>query len=119
MPPLPTLAEIEAAAVIVHATMLPTPQISWPLLNARAGGEVWVKHENHTPLGAFKVRGGLVFFEALKRTQPGLRGVVAATRGNHGQSAAFAARQQRGEKCRDARPRRRVDRARRGFSGGL
>lgn len=92
MPPLPTLAEIEAAAVIVQATMPPTPQISWPLLNARAGGEVWVKHENHTPLGAFKVRGGLVFFDALKRAQPRLRGVVAATRGNHGQSVAFAAR---------------------------
>lgn len=92
MQPLPTLAEIEAAAALVHATMPPTPQISWPLLNARAGCEVWVKHENHTPLGAFKVRGGLVFFDALTRAQPGLRGVVAATRGNHGQSVAFAAR---------------------------
>ena len=92
MQPLPSLAEIEAAAALVHSAMLPTPQLSWPLLNARAGCEVWVKHENHTPLGAFKVRGGLVFFAALKRAQPGLRGVVAATRGNHGQSVAFAAR---------------------------
>jgi len=92
MLPLPTLAEIEAAAMIVHAEMPPTPQFSWPLLNARAGCEVWVKHENHTPLGAFKIRGALVFFDALKRTQPGLRGVIAATRGNHGQSVTFAAR---------------------------
>lgn len=92
MKPLPTLAEIEAAAAIVHAAMLPTPQLSWPLLNARAGCEVWVKHENHTPLGAFKVRGGLVFFDALRRTQPDIRGVIAATRGNHGQSIAYAAR---------------------------
>jgi threonine dehydratase len=92
MPSLPTLAEIEAAAVVVQAAMPPTPQISWPLLNARAGCEVWVKHENHTPLGAFKIRGALVFFDALRRAQPGLRGVVAATRGNHGQSVTFAAR---------------------------
>lgn len=92
MSALPSLAEIEAAAVVVYRVMPPTPQISWPLLNARAGLEVWVKHENHTPLGAFKVRGGLVFFDALKRTQPDLRGVVAATRGNFGQAVAFAAR---------------------------
>ena len=91
MSTLPSLAEIEAAAAVVYRVMPPTPQISWPLLNARAGLEVWVKHENHTPLGAFKVRGGLVFFDALKRAQPELRGVVAATRGNHGQSVAFAA----------------------------
>jgi threonine dehydratase len=92
MSPLPSLNEIESAAALVYQTMPPTPQISWPLLNARAGLEVWVKHENHTPLGAFKVRGGLVFFDRLKRAQPGLRGVIAATRGNHGQSVAFAAR---------------------------
>jgi threonine dehydratase len=93
MPSLPSLAEIEAAAAIVYAAMPPTPQFTWPLLNARAGCEIWVKHENHTPLGAFKVRGGLVFFERLKRAQPDLRGVIAATRGNHGQSVAYAARQ--------------------------
>lgn len=92
MRPLPTLAEIEAAAAVVHAVMPATPQYSWPLLNARAGCEVWVKHENHTPLGAFKVRGGLAFFDALLRRQPNLRGVVAATRGNHGQSVTFVAR---------------------------
>ncbi|MCX6954580.1 MAG: threonine dehydratase [Verrucomicrobia bacterium] len=92
MTPLPTLAEIESAAALVRAAVPTTPQISWPLLNARAGCEVWVKHENHTPLGAFKVRGGLTYFDALVRREPGLRGVIAATRGNHGQSVAFAAR---------------------------
>ena len=71
--------------------MLPTVQQRWPLLDARCGTAVWVKHENHTPIGAFKVRGGLVYFDDLCRagTPPG---VVAATRGNHGQSVAFAAR---------------------------
>jgi len=69
-----------------------TPQFSWPLLNARAGCELWVKHENHTPLGAFKVRGGLVYFKRLMEREPGVRGVIAATRGNHGQSVAFAAK---------------------------
>lgn len=92
MSSLPSLSEIESAASLVYQVMPPTPQISWPLLNARTGLEVWVKHENHTPLGAFKVRGGLVFFDRLRREQPGLRGVVAATRGNHGQSVTFAAR---------------------------
>jgi threonine dehydratase len=71
--------------------MSPTPQQRWPLLDERCGTAVWVKHENHTPVGAFKVRGGLVYFDHLRRTQPGVRGVVAATRGNHGQSVAFAA----------------------------
>jgi len=72
--------------------MPPTPQFSWPLLNRRAGCEVWVKHENHTATGAFKIRGGIVMLEALKRADPGLRGVVSATRGNHGQSLAWSAR---------------------------
>ena len=74
----------------VHETLDPTPQIAWPLLAARTGAEVWVKHENHTPIGAFKVRGGLVFMDDLRRhgTAPG---VIGATRGNHGQSIAFAA----------------------------
>lgn len=94
MSSLPSLPEIEAAAALVYQVMPPTPQISWPLLNARTGLEVWVKHENHTPLGAFKVRGGLDFFARLVRAQPGVRGVVAATRGNHGQSVTFAARRQ-------------------------
>jgi threonine dehydratase len=70
----------------------PTPQFSWPLLNARAGCEIWVKHENHTATGAFKIRGGLVMLDALKRANPKLPGVVSATRGNHGQSIAYAGR---------------------------
>ena len=88
---LPSLASLDEAARTVYAAMPPTPQIAWPLLGQRLGAEVWVKHENHTPVGAFKLRGGLVYFEQLKRTQPTVAGVVAATRGNHGQSIAFAA----------------------------
>jgi threonine dehydratase len=72
--------------------MPPTPQLRWPLLDARAGAEVWVKHENQTPVGAFKIRGGLVYFDALTRQSGAVEGVVAATRGNHGQSIGFAAR---------------------------
>ena len=87
-----TLPELEAAAEIVHAVMPPTPQIAWPLLARRTGAEVWVKHENHTPIGAFKVRGGLVYLTELKRHVPQLAGVICATRGNHGQAVAFAAR---------------------------
>jgi threonine dehydratase len=85
------LDRLEAAAARVHAVMPPTPQYHWPLLDARIGAETWVKHENHTPLGAFKARGGVVHLENLKRADPGLAGVIAATRGNHGQSIAFAA----------------------------
>ena len=84
------LAELDAAARVVYATMPPTLQQRWPLLDARCGTAVWVKHENHTPIGAFKVRGGLVYFNDLCRTGTP-PGVVAATRGNHGQSVAFAA----------------------------
>jgi len=72
--------------------MPPTPQLSWPLLNQRAGCEVWVKHENHTATGAFKIRGGIVMLDALKRANPRLPGVVSATRGNHGQSLAWSGR---------------------------
>jgi threonine dehydratase len=86
-----TLAELEEAAAQVHAVMPPTPQYAWPLLSARAGCEVWVKHENHTPTGAFKVRGGIVYLAALRAREPDVRGVIAATRGNHGQSVAYAA----------------------------
>lgn len=86
-----TLAELEAAATIVHAVLPPTPQYAWPLLSARAGCEVWVKHENHMPVGAFKVRGGLVYMDWLRRERPDVMGVITATRGNHGQSVAFAA----------------------------
>ena len=89
---LPNRAEIEDAAALIGRTLKPTAEIVWPLLSARAGREVWVKHENHTPIGAFKVRGGLVYMDALKRRDPDCPGVVTATRGNHGQSIAFAAR---------------------------
>jgi len=85
------LADLEEAAKLVYQHMAPTPQYPWPLLSARCGAEVWVKHENHTPIGAFKVRGGLVRLAALKREKPDLEGVITATRGNHGQSIAFAA----------------------------
>jgi len=87
-----TLAEIEEAARLVHRSLLPTPLIPWPLLAQRCGCEVWVKHENHLPTGAFKVRGGLVYLDRLLRDSPAVPGIVAATRGNHGQSVAFAAR---------------------------
>ena len=86
-----SLSEIEAASTIVHAAMPPTAQYAWPLLARRTGCEVWVKHENHTPTGAFKVRGGLVYMDRLKHSAPQLEGVVSATRGNHGQSIALAA----------------------------
>jgi threonine dehydratase len=84
------LPALENAARLVHAVFPPTPQFAWPLLAARTGAEVWVKHENHTPTGAFKVRGGLVFMERLKRERPGVPGIISATRGNHGQSLAYA-----------------------------
>jgi threonine dehydratase len=87
-----TLAEIEAALPIVRAAVPPTPQYAWPQLAARTGAEVFVKHENHTPIGAFKVRGGLVYLDRLRRQHPQALGVASATRGNHGQSLAFAAR---------------------------
>lgn len=92
MDTLPSLDEIESAAALVRAAMPPTPQYAWPLLARRLGAEVWVKHENHTPTGAFKVRGGLVYLDGLARREPGCPGIVSATRGNHGQSLAFAAR---------------------------
>ena len=87
---LPTLAEFQEAAAFVHETLDPTPQIPWPLLAQRTGAEVWVKHENHTPICAFKVRGGLVYMDDLRRHGT-VSGVIAATRGNHGQSIAYAA----------------------------
>src|SRR5260370_3734494 len=86
-----SLQDVEDAASIVYATMPPTPQYAWPLLAKRTGCEVWVKHENHTPIGAFKVRGGLVYMDQLKRDPTRVKGVVSATRGNHGQSIALAA----------------------------
>jgi threonine dehydratase len=86
-----TLAELEASAEIVHRVVPPTPQYCWPLLSQRVGAETWVKHENQTPIGAFKIRGGLVYLDDLKRSQPGIAGVISATTGNHGQSIAHAA----------------------------
>jgi threonine dehydratase len=88
----PSLDEIQSAARIVYSQMHPTPQYRWPLLEERAGRTVWVKHENYAPTGAFKVRGGLVYMNAIRRMVPELEGVVTATRGNHGQSIALAAR---------------------------
>ena len=80
------------ATGIVGAFVPPTPQYLWPLLSQLVGAEVWVKHENHTPTGAFKVRGGLVYAERLCQKRPGVKGIISATRGNHGQSLAFAGR---------------------------
>ena len=88
---LPDLDEITQAAREVYEHMLPSAQLTWPLLNERAGCEVWIKHENHNPTGAFKVRGGLIYINRLIQREPDCPGVVAATRGNHGQSLAFAA----------------------------
>ena len=85
------LSEIEDAAALVHQHVPPTPQHRWPLLCLRTGCEVWVKHENHTPIGAFKLRGGITYLSDLRRRQPDVPGVITATRGNHGQSIASAA----------------------------
>ena len=92
---LPNLAELEEASEIVYRTMPPTPQFSWPLLNEWLGVDAWIKHENHTPLGAFKVRGGLVYFDRQADRLKTSPGVICATRGNHGQSVAFAASRNR------------------------
>lgn len=83
---------MEDARRIVREVMPATPQQRWPLLDQRLGAQTWVKHENHTAVGAFKLRGGLVYFDALRRREPGCTGVISATRGNHGQSVGFAAR---------------------------
>jgi threonine dehydratase len=84
------LNQLERALDVVRAAMPPTPAHAWPLLSQRLGADVIVKHENHTPIGAFKVRGGLVYVDRLKRERPGTPGLISATRGNHGQSLAFA-----------------------------
>ena len=86
-----TLNEIERAAELVHASIPPTPQHIWPQICEKAQTSVWVKHENHTPTGAFKIRGGITFIDWLKREHPDVAGIVTATRGNHGQSQARAA----------------------------
>ena len=89
---LPSLDQIHDAQMLLRRFMLPTPQYTWPLLNQRLGTEAWVKHENHTAVGAFKMRGALVYVDWLRATQPEVRGMIAATRGNHGQGVAMAAR---------------------------
>ena len=86
-----TVHDLETATAFVHARMPRTAQHHWPLLSAAAGAEVWVKHENHTPTGAFKVRGALTFMDWLTRTHPDVPGICTATRGNHGQGQAWAA----------------------------
>jgi threonine dehydratase len=85
------MSELQSAAQLVYRVMPPTPLYAWPKLKRRVGCSVHVKHENHTPTGAFKVRGGIVYLDRLCRAQPYIRGVITATRGNHGQSIAFAA----------------------------
>ena len=90
-PVMTSLDRLEEAAALVRSVIAPTPQYCWPLLSHRLGAELWVKHENHTPIGAFKLRGGLVYLDDLRRLQPATKGVITATRGNHGQSIAYAA----------------------------
>ena len=90
--PLPSLQDIEAAAQVVYRDFAPTPQYHWALLSERLGTDCWLKHENHTPVGAFKIRGGLTYFDQLARRGALPREVVSATRGNHGQSMGWAAR---------------------------
>lgn len=90
-PLLPGRDELQAAMEVVRAQIPPTPTIRWPLLEQRLGTTVHVKHENHTALGAFKLRGGAVYLHELLRREPQVRGVISATRGNHGQSIAHAA----------------------------
>lgn len=89
---LPSIAEIQTAGESVYAIMQPTPQYCWPLLSERLGTEVWVKHENQTPTGAFKARTAVVYVEELMKREPKTRGLITATRGNHGQSVALAAK---------------------------
>jgi len=89
---LPDLQSIEAAADVVYRAMPPTPQYRWPLSSRRLGTHCWLKHENHTPVGAFKIRGGLTFFDDLRQRDALPRAVISATRGNHGQSVAWSAR---------------------------
>lgn len=89
---LPTLDELRRATELVRTVMPATPTYSWPLLNQRAGAEVWLKHENHSPIGAFKLRTAMVYIDGLKREHPEVSEVVAATRGNYGQGVALAAK---------------------------
>jgi threonine dehydratase len=92
IPPLPSLDEIEAAAPLVNGVVPPTPAYAWPLLDQRVGGSLWVKQENHTAIGSFKIRGSLTYVARLLASGTPVAGVIAATRGNFGQAVAFAAR---------------------------
>ena len=87
-----TADDLAYATELVGRWVPPTPQHAWPLLGAAVGADVWVKHENHTPVGAFKIRGGLVYVDRLRARKPEVAGIISATRGNHGQSLAFAGR---------------------------
>jgi threonine dehydratase len=101
---LPSLADIESAAQVIYRSFPPTPQYRWALLSERLGTDCWVKHENHTPVGAFKIRGGLTYFDQLKQRGELPREVISATRGNHGQSIGWAAREH-GVRCTIVVPR--------------
>ena len=90
--PLPTIDEIRQAQQLVYSVMQATPQICWPLLSKRLGADVWVKHENHTPIAAFKARTAVVYAAELFRQSNNISGLMTATRGNHGQSVALAGR---------------------------
>ena len=94
MPTTASLTQLEAAQEVVYQHLKPTPEIQWPLLSARIGAELWIKHENHTPIGAFKIRGGLTYLERFIKGQPKAPGIISATRGNHGKSFAFACARQ-------------------------
>jgi threonine dehydratase len=87
---LPSLDEIRDSQKLIYELLQPTPQISWPLLNQLLGAQIWVKHENHTPIGAFKARTAVVYAAELFKTSTGVKGLITATRGNHGQSVALA-----------------------------
>ena len=89
---LPSLHDIEDAAQVVYREFTATPQYAWGQLSAKLGATCWLKHENHTPVGAFKIRGGLTYFDQLARTHSLPAEVISATRGNHGQSIGWAAR---------------------------
>lgn len=91
-PPLPDRAAIESAAQFIATLVPPTPQYVWPQVAAAFGTEVWIKHENHTPIGAFKARSAAMYFQKMLQREPGCRGVITATRGNHGQAVGLAAR---------------------------
>ena len=105
--PLPSRETLDAAARIVYRTMAPTPTHAWPLLRERLGTPIYLKHENHTPVGAFKLRGGLVYFDALRAREPSCPGVISATRGNRkacsAKSTSWLARSKENHRQHDAK----------------